>query len=43
MKKKILDLEIIKSIRKFWPMKPITKVIPSKKIYDRKKKIEKEE
>jgi hypothetical protein len=43
MKKKISDFDIIKSIRKFWSIKPTTKIVPSKKIYNRKKKVREEE
>ncbi len=43
MKNKILNFDIIKSIRKLWPIKPVTKIVPSKKIYNRKKKVKEDE
>ncbi len=41
--KKFSDIDIIKSIRKFWSIKPETKIIPSKKTYDRKKKVKEDD
>lgn len=35
--KKIKQLDIYKKSRKTWDVKPMTKVKPSKKIYNRKK------
>lgn len=43
MKKKISELEIIKKIRRIWTRDPTTKIVPSKKIYNRKKKVKEDE
>ena len=42
---KILEIDIIKKIRRFWKINPVTRVIPNKKKYSRKRdnKIRKDE
>jgi len=35
--KRIIEIDIIKAIRRLWFINPATKVIPSKKNYTRKK------
>ncbi len=43
MKNKISELEIIKKIRRIWTRDPTTKIVPNKKIYNRKKKVKEDE
>jgi len=34
---KITELDLIKKIRRFWTINPVTRIIPNKKKYNRKR------